>query len=244
MSTTRSAAALKETARHHARTQQTCKTKTARVKQARSGPELLATTTTLRLGNTQVPPRQWRDCRLQIVTIEKRFKPLQENGRASEACSRVWSLFAPSLNQDGRLLRNKQATYPRHDNDTLHNNNNPITLKHKKNQPSFVEFRSETLFDLELTSFKKDLLNFTRFCFGFCSQFQLTPRLTIGDVHEDIQKLRVIDKVKASVERVYERRKHWKKKLEKVEYFIAIGLLLLWWFIVENKKPNRESYDF
>ena len=30
----------------------------------------------------------------------------------------------------------------------------------------------------------------------------LTPRLFIGDVHEDIQKLRVIDKVKASVERV------------------------------------------
>ena len=35
---------------------------------------------------------------------------------------------------------------------------------------------------------------------------QLTPRLFIGDVHEDIQKLRVIDKVKASVENVYERR--------------------------------------
>ena len=35
---------------------------------------------------------------------------------------------------------------------------------------------------------------------------QLTPRLYIGDVHEDIQKLRVIDKVKASVEAVYERR--------------------------------------
>ena len=35
---------------------------------------------------------------------------------------------------------------------------------------------------------------------------RLTPRLTIGDVHEDIQKLRVIDKVKASVERLYERR--------------------------------------
>ena len=35
---------------------------------------------------------------------------------------------------------------------------------------------------------------------------RLTPRLTIGDVHEDIQKLRVIDKVKASVAAVYERR--------------------------------------
>ena len=35
---------------------------------------------------------------------------------------------------------------------------------------------------------------------------QLTPRLFIGDVHEDIQKLRVIDKVKASVENVYEQR--------------------------------------
>ena len=35
---------------------------------------------------------------------------------------------------------------------------------------------------------------------------QLTPRLFIGDVHHDIQKLRVIDKVKASVEKVYERR--------------------------------------
>ena len=35
---------------------------------------------------------------------------------------------------------------------------------------------------------------------------QLTPRLYIGDVHEDIQKLRVIDKVKASVEAVYEQR--------------------------------------
>ena len=30
----------------------------------------------------------------------------------------------------------------------------------------------------------------------------LTPRLTIGDVHEDYMKLRVIDKVKASVENV------------------------------------------
>ena len=73
---------------------------------------------------------------------------------------------------------------------------------------------------------------------------QLTPRLYIGDVHEDIQKLRVIDKCKASVAAVYERRKDWKKKLEKVEYFIAIGLLLLLWCIVENKKPNRVSYDF
>ena len=35
---------------------------------------------------------------------------------------------------------------------------------------------------------------------------RLTPRLTIGDVHEDHMKLRVIDKVKASVEAVYERR--------------------------------------
>ena len=35
---------------------------------------------------------------------------------------------------------------------------------------------------------------------------QLTPRLFIGDVHEDYMKLRVIDKVKASVEKVYERR--------------------------------------
>ena len=35
---------------------------------------------------------------------------------------------------------------------------------------------------------------------------RLTPRLFIGDVHEDIQKLRVIDKVKASVEQVYEQR--------------------------------------
>ena len=34
----------------------------------------------------------------------------------------------------------------------------------------------------------------------------LTPRLYIGDVHHDIQKLRVIDKVKASVENVHERR--------------------------------------
>ena len=35
---------------------------------------------------------------------------------------------------------------------------------------------------------------------------RLTPRLYIGDVHHDIQKLRVIDKVKASVEKVYEQR--------------------------------------
>ena len=35
---------------------------------------------------------------------------------------------------------------------------------------------------------------------------QLTPRLFIGDVHHDIQKLRVIDKVKASVENVIEQR--------------------------------------
>ena len=35
---------------------------------------------------------------------------------------------------------------------------------------------------------------------------QLTPRLYICDVHEDYMKLRVIDKVKASVEKVYEQR--------------------------------------
>ena len=35
---------------------------------------------------------------------------------------------------------------------------------------------------------------------------RLTPRLTIGDVHTDLLKLRVIDKVKASVEKVHERR--------------------------------------
>ena len=34
----------------------------------------------------------------------------------------------------------------------------------------------------------------------------LTPRLFIGDVHQDIQKLRVIDKVKKSVGNVHERR--------------------------------------
>ena len=33
-----------------------------------------ATTTTLRLANTQAPPRQWHDCRLPIITIEERFK--------------------------------------------------------------------------------------------------------------------------------------------------------------------------
>ena len=35
---------------------------------------------------------------------------------------------------------------------------------------------------------------------------RLTPRLTIGDVHNDLLKLRVIDKVKASVASVHERR--------------------------------------
>ena len=44
---------------------------------------------------------------------------------------------------------------------------------------------------------------------------QLTPRLTIGDVHKDIQKLRVIDKVKASVEKVYERRAEANNKFRK-----------------------------
>ena len=41
----------------------------------------------------------------------------------------------------------------------------------------------------------------------------LTPRLTIGDVHHDIQKLRVIDKVKASVEKVYEQRTEANNKI-------------------------------
>ena len=36
---------------------------------------------------------------------------------------------------------------------------------------------------------------------------RLTPRLTIGDVHEAYLKLRVIDKVKASVEKIYEQRR-------------------------------------
>ena len=36
----------------------------------------------------------------------------------------------------------------------------------------------------------------------------LTPRLMIGDLFKDLPKLRVIDKVKASVEAVYERRRN------------------------------------
>ena len=36
---------------------------------------------------------------------------------------------------------------------------------------------------------------------------QLTPRVYIGDVHQDIQKLRVIDKVKASVAAIRRKRR-------------------------------------
>ena len=78
----------------------------------------------------------------------------------------------------------------------------------------------------------------------------LTPRLYVGDVHHDIQKLRVIDKVKVSVENVYERRHkvnwNWHKRFvsenELIFLFCFCFLLVVHLeFFIEHARFNKAS---
>ena len=109
-----------------------------------------ATTTTLRLENTQAPPRQRRDCRFLIVTIEKRPR------RASDAydfCS-----LPRSTTTLGSCATNKQHT---HDTRTTLAQQEPNHAKLKLFNLRCFEFR----FDFELTSFRQE------FAFVFARNF-------------------------------------------------------------------------